>query len=122
MNYDQTNIFAKILRQEIPCKKISEDEYYLAFYDINPLAPIHALIICKGSYKNASDFHQRATFQEIIGFYKGIESVTQTLQLDQGYRLTTNKGEFGGQEVAHYHMHLLSGKKLGPICLSEDKG
>jgi diadenosine tetraphosphate (Ap4A) HIT family hydrolase len=121
MQYDPTNIFARILRQEISCKRIGENDYYLAFHDLHPRAPIHVLIIPKGPYRDASDFHLRADPQEITEFYKGIAKVTQALELDKGYRLIANIGEFGGQEVPHYHMHLLGGKKLGPIAPLEEK-
>jgi diadenosine tetraphosphate (Ap4A) HIT family hydrolase len=120
MKYDQTNIFARILRQEISCNKVSENDYYLAFYDLHPRAPIHILIIPKGPYRDASDFHLHAQTQEITGFYKGVATVTKDLNLDQGYRLITNIGEFGGQEVPHYHIHLLAGKKLCPIAPLEE--
>ena len=119
MPYDPGNIFAKILRGEIPCKKVSEDEFYLAFYDIRPLAPIHVLVIPKSAYKDVYDFNQKAAPEEIIGFYKGINQVTQLLNLNQdGFRLISNSGTYGGQEVPHYHIHLLGGEKLGPMLSS----
>lgn len=119
MPYDPGNIFAKILRGEIPCKKVSEDEFYLAFYDIQPLAPIHVLVIPKSAYKDVYDFNQKAKPEEIIGFYKGINQVTQLLNLNQdGFRLISNSGTYGGQEVPHYHIHLLGGEKLGPMLPS----
>ncbi|MBY0462206.1 MAG: histidine triad nucleotide-binding protein [Alphaproteobacteria bacterium] len=119
MSYDPNNIFAKILRGEIPCKKISEDEFYLAFHDIQPRAPIHALVIPKSAYKDVYDFNQNAKNEEIIGFCKGINQVTQLLNLNQdGFRLISNSGVYGGQEVPHYHVHLLGGKKLGPMLFS----
>ncbi len=121
MNYDFLNPFARILRQEIPCKKVSENDYYLAFHDLYPRAPIHLLIIPKGPYQDATDFHMHANSQEITGFYKGIASLVLTLDIDKGYRLITNTGDFGGQEVSHYHVHLLAGKKLGPIAPLEEK-
>lgn len=119
MSYDVNNIFAKILREEIPCKKISENEFYLAFHDIQPRAPIHALVIPKLAYLNVYDFHQKATLEEIIGFYKGINQVIELLALkQQGFRMISNCGIYGGQEVPHYHIHLLGGKKLGSILSS----
>ena len=110
--YDDQNIFARILKQDIPCKKVSENEYYLAFEDLYPKAPIHILIIPKGRYSDATDFHQNAANEEIIGYYKGINDVVDQLKLSDGYRLITNCGYHGGQEVPHYHIHLLAGKKL----------
>lgn len=119
MPYDTNNIFAKILRGEIPCKKISEDKFYLAFHDIQPRAPIHALVIPKCTYKDVYDFNQNAKHEEIIGFYKGINQVIELLNLRQdGFRFISNSGIDGGQEVPHYHVHLLGGKKLGPMLSS----
>ena len=119
MPYDPNNIFAKILRGEIPCKKISEDEFYLAFHDIQPRAPIHALVIPKSAYKDVYDFNQNANPDEIVGFSKGINQVIGLLNLRQdGFRLISNFGTYGGQEVPHYHVHLLGGKKLGPMLPS----
>lgn len=119
MSYDVNNIFAKIIRGEIPCKKISEDEFYLAFDDIQPRAPIHALVIPKSAYTDVCDFHQKANLEEIIGFYKGVNQVIELLELkQQGFRMISNCGVYGGQEVPHYHIHLLGGKKLGPMLSS----
>lgn len=122
MTYDPNNIFARILRQEIPCKKISEDNYYLAFHDLYPKAPIHILIIPKGPFKDALDFNLHADAEAIAGFHKGIAHVIQTFNWQEGYRLVSNSGEFGNQEVSHYHVHLLGGKQLGPILTLENKG
>ncbi|MBY0281982.1 MAG: histidine triad nucleotide-binding protein [Alphaproteobacteria bacterium] len=119
MSYDSNNVFAKILRGEIPCKKISEDEFYLAFHDIQPRAPIHALVIPKSAYKDVCDFNKCAKDEEIIGFHKGVNHVIELLNLKQdGFRLISNCGIYGGQEVPHYHIHLLGGKKLGPMLSS----
>ncbi|RZI46889.1 HIT domain-containing protein [Candidatus Finniella inopinata] len=112
MTYDSDNIFARILRGEIACEKISEDEYYLAFHDRYPKAPVHVLIIPKGPYLDAFDFHHRASSLEIVGFYKGLNAVIEKLQISEGYRLIANSGHHGGQEVPHYHVHLLAGRKL----------
>ena len=107
MNYDKNNIFAKILRGEIPCKKIYEDEYVLAFYDVNPQKKIHALVIPKGSYINLDDFSSKASEKEIVGLIKGISNVAQKLGLSEvvkgeGYRSLANIGKNGGQEVLHH--------------------
>jgi histidine triad (HIT) family protein len=115
MLYDQNNIFAKILRDEIPCKKINENKYYLAFHDIQPKAPIHVLVIPKGYYANAQNFHLNASSEEIAGFYKGLADVVESLNIKEGFRLISNCGLNGGQEVPHYHMHILGGRKLGSM-------
>ncbi len=120
MTYDKNNIFAKILRGEIPCKKIYEDEYVLAFHDINPQKKIHALIIPKGEYINLDDFCSRASEKEIIGLIKGISVVAKKLNISEvtkgsGYRSLVNVGEDGGQEVPHLHFHLFGGEKIGKM-------
>ena len=117
MNYDDNNIFAKILRGEIPCKKIYEDEYVLSFYDVNPQKKIHALIIPKGKYIDLDDFNSKASDKEIVFLIKGISIVAKKLgisvDVDKGYRTLANKGEHGGQEVPHLHFHLFGGEKIG---------
>jgi diadenosine tetraphosphate (Ap4A) HIT family hydrolase len=118
MTYDPTNIFAKILRGEIPCKKVYEDEFSLAFYDINPLAPTHVLVIPKGPYCDQDAFSSQASEQEIVGLIRAIGKVAELTGLsNEGYRLISNCGVNGGQEVPHYHIHLLGGGKIGRmIC------
>ena len=117
MIYDNNNIFAKILRGEIPCKKIYEDEYVLSFYDVNPQRKIHALVIPKGKYINLDDFNSKASEKEIIAYFKGISKVAKKLGISldtgKGYRTISNLGEHGGQEVPHLHFHLLGGEKIG---------
>jgi histidine triad (HIT) family protein len=114
--YDPSNIFAKILRNEIPCTKIYEDEFVLAFPDINPKAPIHILVIPKGAYTCLDDFGSRASPAEITGFFKAVAHITDKMDLqNRGYRMIANKGLNGGQEVPHFHVHLLGGKALGPM-------
>jgi histidine triad (HIT) family protein len=116
MSYDPNNIFAKILRGEIPCKKVYEDEYALAFYDIAPKAPIHVLVIPKGPYSTHDDFVASAGPEEIAGFERAISQVTQATNIDAtGYRLISNCGVNGQQEVPHYHVHVLGGRLLGPM-------
>ncbi|MBI1954375.1 MAG: HIT domain-containing protein [Proteobacteria bacterium] len=118
MSYNSDNIFAKILKGEIPCQKIFENDYALAFHDKFPKAPVHALVITKGYYLNFHDFSQKASSEEIVAFNKAIKSVIQQLGLEEkGYRLISNCGEYGGQEVPHYHVHICSGKPLGPLLL-----
>ena len=118
MQYDKNNIFAKILRGEIPCKKIYEDEYVLAFYDINPQKKIHALVIPKGEYVNLDDFSSKASEKEIVGLIKGVGNVAKKLGISEtvkgkGYRSLVNVGEDGGQEVSHLHFHIFGGEKIG---------
>jgi len=114
MSYDMNNVFAKILRKEIPCKSIYEDEYVLAFYDINPKAKVHALVVVKGAYTDFSDLISHATATEIQGFLRGILATVDALKLGQdGYRLVMNTGKNSGQEVPHLHAHILGGEPLG---------
>jgi diadenosine tetraphosphate (Ap4A) HIT family hydrolase len=114
--YDDSNIFAKILRGELPSKKVYEDEWAFAFHDINPLAPVHILVIPKGPYVSWDDFSEKASDQEIAGFVRAIGKVARDQQLVvQGYRLLTNVGKRAGQEVAHLHVHIFGGQPLGPM-------
>ncbi len=115
-NYDETNIFAKILRGEIPFQKIYENEYALAFHDVYPKAPIHALVIPKGPYKNVYEFYTSASPEEILGLSKVISKVIDLLSLENsGFRMITNCGEFGRQEIPHLHFHIVSGHPLGEM-------
>ena len=119
MSYDKNNIFAKILRKEIPCKKIFENEHALSFHDINPQKKIHALVIPKGEYIDLDDFNNRASDQEIVALSKAITEVSKILGIStdtgEGYRALTNLGEDGGQEVPHLHFHLFGGEKVGKM-------
>ena len=121
MSYDDNNIFAKILRGEIPCKKIYEDDFVLSFYDINPQKKIHALVIPKGKYIDLDDFSHNATSEEIVGFLKGINLVAKKLGISvdtgKGYRALANISEDGGQEVPHFHFHLFGGEKVGKMVV-----
>lgn len=112
MSYDPNNVFAKILRHEIPNKTVYEDEFVLAFYDINPKAKIHVLVIPRGPYIDFQDLLDHAPQAEIDGFLKGILATTKTLNLENGYRLVLNTGKDSGQEVPHLHAHILAGEKL----------
>ena len=114
--YDENNIFAKILRKEIPCDKVYEDEFSLFFNDINPQAKIHVLGIPKFPCTTFSDFVKNADNLNVISFFKGIQLVISKLNIeDSGYRLITNSGEDGGQEVPHFHVHILAGEKIGRL-------
>tara|TARA_B100000700_G_C14840559_1_gene759035 strand:+ start:19 stop:384 length:366 start_codon:yes stop_codon:yes gene_type:complete len=119
MIYDENNIFAKILRGEVPCDKIYEDEYVLSFYDITPQKKIHALVIPKGKYIDLDDFNSKATEKEIVGLLKGISIVAKKLGISvekgKGYRTLSNLSEHGGQEVPHLHFHIFGGEKLGKM-------
>ena len=119
MGYDKDNIFAKILRKEIPCKKIFENDHVLSFHDINPQKKIHALVIPKGEYINLDDFNNRASDQEIVALSKAITEVSKILGIStdtgKGYRALTNLNEDGGQEVPHLHFHLFGGEKIGKM-------
>ncbi|MDH5654577.1 MAG: histidine triad nucleotide-binding protein [Spirochaetia bacterium] len=118
MTYDPQNIFAKILRGEIPCNKIYEDEYALSFHDINPQAPIHALVIPKGPYQSMTDFTAKASSEEISGTLRAIGKVVDILNLpEDGYRVLSNTGTNGGQEVPHLHFHIFGGKRLGRMLV-----
>ena len=118
MNYDTNNIFAKILRKEIPCDKIYENDHVLAFKDINPQAKIHVLVIPKGAYVNMDDFSQNAKNDEIVALTRALGEVTKIVGLSsysegKGYRYIGNNGPDGGQEVPHLHFHILGGEPLG---------
>jgi diadenosine tetraphosphate (Ap4A) HIT family hydrolase len=112
--YDDGNIFARILRGEIPCKRVAEDAHALAFHDINPQAPVHVLVIPKGAYVSAADFHAAAPDAAIAGFWRMVAAVAKSLGLeDAGYRILSNMGVDGGQEVPHFHVHIFGGRRLG---------
>ena len=114
--YDDANIFARILRGELPCNKVLETEHSLAFHDISPLAPIHVLVIPKGAYVAWEDFTAKASDAEIADFARAVGEVARTTGASaQGYRLLANTGKRGGQEVPHLHMHLFGGAPLGPM-------
>ena len=114
--YDENNIFAKILRKEIPCDKIYEDEYSLFFNDISPQAKVHVLGIPKFKCTTFSDFLNHADNENITSFFKSVQLVINKLKIENGgYRLITNAGENGGQEVPHFHIHILAGEKIGSL-------
>jgi histidine triad (HIT) family protein len=118
MTYDQNNIFAKILRGEIPCDKVYESDHALAFKDINPQAKVHVLVIPKGAYVNMDDFSQNASSEEITGLIRALGEVAKIVGVSEftsgkGYRYIGNNGSDGGQEVPHLHFHIVGGEPLG---------
>ena len=119
MTYNDNNIFAKILRGEIPCKKIYEDNFVLSFHDINPQKKIHALVIPKGKYVDFDHFCEKSSPDEMVGLLKGINIVAKKLGISvdtgEGYRALANIGNHGGQEVPHLHFHLFGGEKVGKM-------
>lgn len=116
MAYDPSNVFARILRGEIPCQKVYEDQWSLAFHDINPLAPVHVLVIPKGAYVSMADFSASASDAEVLGFFRAVGEVARQLGLDErGYRMLANHGVDAHQEVPHLHVHLFGGVPLGPM-------
>ncbi len=115
-SYDDNNIFAKILRKEIPCKAVYEDDHVLAFPDISPQAPVHILVIPKGKYLSVADFGVRASADEITAFWRAVAKIAADNDLPaNGFRTIANTGLNGGQEVPHFHVHILGGKRLGPM-------
>jgi diadenosine tetraphosphate (Ap4A) HIT family hydrolase len=114
MSYDTNNIFAKILRGEIPCKKVYEDTHVLAFHDIAPQAPTHILVLPKGAYRDMNDFSAKASADEIAALFRALGQIAKEQGLDEtGYRVISNCGANGGQEVPHLHLHILGGRRLG---------
>ena len=119
MSYDENNIFAKILKGEIPCKKIYENDHVLAFHDINPQKKIHVLVIPKREYIDLDDFSLHASPEEMVGLLKGINKVAKKLEIStevgKGYRALANISQHGGQEVPHLHFHLFGGENVGKM-------
>ena len=114
MEYDPNNVFAKILRREIPAKIVYEDPHALAFHDIQPQAPVHVLVIPKGAYLDWPDFAARASDAEMAGFIRAVAETARLLGVEAaGYRVLSNIGADGGQEVPHLHLHIFGGRKLG---------
>lgn len=119
-HYNDDNIFAKILKGQIPCHKLYENDHALAFYDIQPQAKKHILVIPKGAYISSQDFYRDASIEEIKDFHSCISHITEQEDLNiqnnqKGYRLISNSGYDGGQEIPHFHVHILGGEKLGHI-------
>ncbi len=107
-SYDHQNVFAKILREELPRREIYQDEFCLAFYTINPVAKIHAVVIPKGNYIDYCDFVSGAKNEDIVGFFKGVERVATILSINSGCKINSNCGVAAGQEVMHFHVHLIA--------------
>ena len=114
MPYDRSNIFARILRGEIPCKKVFEDAHVLAFHDINPQTPTHILVVPKGEYESSDDFAATASDAEIAAFMRAVGRIAREHGLtDSGYRILANHGRDAHQEVPHFHVHIFGGRDLG---------
>ena len=121
MAYDRNNVFARILRGEIPAKKVYEDEHALAFHDIHPDAPVHVLVVPKGEYETLHDFATKAPAELVAGLWKAVAAVVeQTGVAATGYRTIINTGHDGGQEVGHVHVHVLAGRPIGPMVLRRE--
>ena len=122
MAYDQNNIFARILRGEIPCKKMHENEHALAFHDINPQMPVHVLVIPKGPYANLAEFNAKASVEEMSAFMQAVAETAKMVGVeDSGYRLVANNGEDAHQEVPHFHMHIFGGRRImGRMIKAQD--
>ena len=118
MSYDPNNVFAKILRGEIPCKRVYEDDFALAFHDINPRAPVHVLVIPKGAYVSMADFTSQAPAELLAGFLRAVGTVARQLGVEEsGYRILANTGPNSHQEVPHLHVHIFAGRPLGPMLV-----
>ncbi len=116
MAYDRSNVFARILRGEIPCKKVHEDEHTLAFHDISPQTPVHVLVIPKGEYVSFDDFSENASEAEQAALMRTIGKVARDLGVaEEGYRILSNVGQNGGQEVPHLHFHIFGGRRIGAM-------
>ncbi|MCS6986565.1 MAG: histidine triad nucleotide-binding protein [Sphingomonadaceae bacterium] len=114
--YDETNVFARILRGEIPCRRVHETEHALAFHDINPQAPVHVLVIPKGPYVSLADFTAHAPAELVAGFFRAVGETARMLGLEEtGYRILANAGPHAHQEVPHLHVHIFGGRPLGPM-------
>ncbi|MBY0580191.1 HIT domain-containing protein [Candidatus Bandiella numerosa] len=118
--YNKANIFAKIIKKEVPCKMVHEDEHTLIFHDINPSAPIHLLAIPKGEFSSFEDFVQKASTDQFLSFFASIQMITDKLKINKsGYRLITNHGKDAMQTVEHFHIHIIAGKALGPLITAD---
>ncbi|CAG7590374.1 MAG: HIT domain-containing protein [Candidatus Midichloria sp.] len=121
MIYDQQNIFAKILRKEVPCKKVYEDRYALAFHDLHPSAPVHVLVIPKGEFISFSHFVSIANQDFIVNFFISVQKVIKILEIENsGYRMISNCGVDGMQAVPHFHIHILGKKRLGVLVAGDN--
>ena len=115
-NYDRDNVFARILRGELPCRTVYEDEHVLAFHDIRPQAPTHIIVIPKGEYISVDDFSERASEAELVAFLRAVSRIAREQGVtDSGYRILANHGTAAHQDVPHFHLHLFGGRDLGPM-------
>jgi diadenosine tetraphosphate (Ap4A) HIT family hydrolase len=115
-NYDRDNVFARILRGELPCRTVYEDEHVLAFHDIRPQAPTHIIVIPKGEYISVDDFSERASEAELVAFLRAVSRIAREQGVtDNGYRILANHGAAAHQDVPHFHLHLFGGRDLGPM-------
>jgi histidine triad (HIT) family protein len=120
MAYDRNNVFARILRGELPCNKVYEDEHVLAFHDIRPQAPTHIVLIPKGEYVSVDDFSEKASVAELAAFLRAIGRIAREQGVSgSGYRILANQGPAAHQEVPHFHLHLFGGRDLGPMLRRE---
>ena len=120
MAYDRTNLFARIVRGELPCRKVYEDEHVLAFHDIHPQAPVHIILIQKGEYVSADDFSEKASEAELTAFMRAVARIARAAGVTEtGYRILANHGPAAHQEVPHFHLHLFGGRDLGPMLRRE---
>jgi diadenosine tetraphosphate (Ap4A) HIT family hydrolase len=116
--YDDSNVFARILRNELPCTRLYEDDFALAFNDIHPRAPVHVLVIPKAPYVSLADFTAQAAPEQVAGFFAAVGKVAKQLGLEEpGYRILANMGAHGHQEVPHFHVHIFGGRPLGPMLV-----
>ena len=121
LTYDDGNIFAKILRGEIPCKKVYEDDYAFAFHDIRPLAPVHIIVIPKGPYVSLDDLTAQASTDFVAGFFRAVAETARVLRIvEPGYRILANIGQDAHQEVMHFHVHIFAGRPLGRMLSCSD--
>ncbi|MCU0839616.1 MAG: histidine triad nucleotide-binding protein [Rhodospirillales bacterium] len=121
MAYDDSNIFARMLRGEVPCRAVYEDDYALAFHDIRPLAPVHVLVIPKGPYVSLDDMTMSASTEFVGGFFNAVAETARSLGLaEDGYRVLANIGADAHQEVMHFHIHIFGGQPLGPMLSRRD--
>jgi len=120
MTYDRNNVFARILRGDLPCAKVFEDEHVLAFRDINPQAPTHIVLIPKGEYVSIDDFSEKASAAEVVAFMRAVARIAKSENVAEGgYRVLANHGIAAHQEVPHFHLHLFGGRDLGPMLRRE---
>lgn len=123
MSYDRNNVFARILRGELPCRKVYEDEHVLAFHDIRPQAPTHIVVIPKGEYVSVDDFSATASDAELAAFMRAIAEVARQQGVGEGgYRILANHGQAAHQEVPHFHLHVFGGRDLGPMLRRPQSG